>query len=146
MPVVSDLPTPPLPDITATTCLKGARRWKAPGARFWGRRSSFMIAGTRPERRAWVSAAKIGSTRNPWAEAPCSSVSLALTAQPVQPRPNAESTSWAIGRAGDQLAEVGLGSNINVRHDAAATTRGGARRVTIGAWRAAGGDAPPSRP
>ncbi len=99
IPVVSDLPTPPLPDMTATTCLNGARRANAPGARFSGRRSSFMIVGTRPESRAWVSAARMGSTRNPCAEAPCSRVSLALTAHPVQPKPKADSTSWAIGRA-----------------------------------------------
>src|ERR1035437_3951731 len=94
--VVSDLPTPPLPDMIGTTYVKRARRANSPGARRTGVLSSFMIVGTRPERRACVSAARTGSTRRPCAFAPCSIVSYLLTPQPAQCRPNSVSTSSAI--------------------------------------------------
>ena len=97
--MVSDLPTPPLPDMIGTTRPNFARRANAPGARRCGVRSSFMIVGTRPESRAWVSAARIGSTRRSWAAAPFSIVSYLLTAQPEQCRPNSSSTCSAMGRS-----------------------------------------------
>src|SRR6202022_2273543 len=108
--VVSDFPTPPLPDMIGTTYVKRARRAKAPGARRTGCLSSFMIVGTRPESRACTSAATIGSARSPCALAPCSIVSYLLTPQPAQCRPNSPRTASAIGSSATRALMFVLGA------------------------------------
>jgi hypothetical protein len=113
-PVVSDFPTPPLPDITATTALKVPRLRNAPGGPTCGTLSSFMIVGTRPECRACVSAATIGSTRKPCAFAPASRVSYLLTPHPEQCSPKAVRTSSAIGRSATSSRILVPGLIVNV--------------------------------